>query len=203
MITPGGTRLKKVELSQRLPLHYRPRPLLTLRFMATSSQLPASSAIYQTLASPSQTRLVTFHDTRDDGDFEAQLDVVDLDKPRVTFQALSYLCGDPTPRSRVHLAGTCTHVALAQNLTDAIRRLLRDGHRGPIWIDAISIKQDDIAERNVQVRLMTRIYRGAREVIGWLGLELPDCRRTIDIVSQWAQPVLRRPNDFSGLRRTQ
>ena len=156
--------------------------------MATSPQLPASSAIYQTLASPSQTRLVTFHDTREDGDFEAQLDVVDLDKPRVTFQALSYLCGDPTPRSKVHLAGTGTHVELAQNLTDAIKRLLRDGHRGPIWIDAISINANDVAERNLQVRLMTRTYNGAREVLVWLGLDLADCRHTIDLLSQWAYP---------------
>ena len=157
--------------------------------MALSPRLPASSTIYPDLTSPSQTRLVTFHETRDDGDFEAHVDVVDLDdEDRVSFQALSYLCGDPTPRSKVHLAGTYTHVEIAQNLTDAIRRLLRDGHRGPIWIDAISINQDDIAERNLQVRLMTHIYRGASEVVAWLGLDLPDCRHTIDILSRWAYP---------------
>ena len=156
--------------------------------MATSSPHSASLAVYSDLKTSSHTRFVTFRDIRDDGDFEAQLDVVDLDKPRVTFQALSYLCGDPTPRSRVHLAGTGTHVEIAQNLTDAIKRLLRDGRRDPIWIDAISINEDDLAERNLQVRLMTRIYNGAREVLVWLGLDLPDCRHTIDLLTQWAYP---------------
>ncbi|KAJ2965330.1 hypothetical protein NQ176_g10669 [Zarea fungicola] len=43
-------------------------------------------------------------------------------------------------------------------------------HRSkPIWIDAISVNQEDLTERNIQVAMMTRIYGQAQSVIIWLG----------------------------------
>lgn len=157
--------------------------------MAPLTRSSAARAAYPRLTSPSQTRLVTLHDVREDGDFEAHLEVVDLDaKPRVEFQALSYLCGDSTPRSKVHLVGTVAHVRIPQNLTDAIRRLLNDGYRSPIWIDAISINQSDIAERNQQVRLMTRIYAGASTVLVSIDLNTPDFSHTVSVLERWADP---------------
>lgn len=38
-----------------------------------------------------------------------------------------------------------------------------------LWIDAIRINQEDIADRNHQVGLMRQIYSGASEVVVWLG----------------------------------
>lgn len=40
---------------------------------------------------------------------------------------------------------------------------------GPIWIDALCINQEDKQERQDQVGLMSRIYKGAKRVIVWLG----------------------------------
>jgi hypothetical protein len=40
-----------------------------------------------------------------------------------------------------------------------------------IWIDAICINQDSVAERSSQVQIMDRIYRQAQKVIVWLGQE--------------------------------
>jgi hypothetical protein len=40
---------------------------------------------------------------------------------------------------------------------------------GPIWIDALCINQEDKQERQDQVGLMSRIYKGAQRVIVWLG----------------------------------
>ncbi|KAL6918229.1 hypothetical protein FSST1_009724 [Fusarium sambucinum] len=39
----------------------------------------------------------------------------------------------------------------------------------PLWIDAICINQDDIAERNSQVTMMSQIYGSAHGVLAWLG----------------------------------
>jgi hypothetical protein len=39
-----------------------------------------------------------------------------------------------------------------------------------LWVDALCINQADIQERNYQVRLMSRIYTQAREVVVWLGV---------------------------------
>ncbi|KAK3366228.1 heterokaryon incompatibility protein-domain-containing protein, partial [Lasiosphaeria ovina] len=38
-----------------------------------------------------------------------------------------------------------------------------------LWIDAICINQDDIAERNAQVAIMQHIYHTAVDVIAWIG----------------------------------
>ena len=39
-----------------------------------------------------------------------------------------------------------------------------------LWIDALSIDQNDMQERNHQVKIMSRIFGGAAEVVVWLGL---------------------------------
>ena len=39
-----------------------------------------------------------------------------------------------------------------------------------LWIDALCIDQSDAEERMHQVRIMARIFGGAREVLVWLGL---------------------------------
>ena len=41
----------------------------------------------------------------------------------------------------------------------------------PMWIDAISINQEDTLERNSQVAIMSDIYSRAESVIVWLGIE--------------------------------
>ena len=53
----------------------------------------------------------------------------------------------------------------------ALLRLLENGETGPIWIDALSINQEDIAERNDQVNQMAQKYEVAKKVIVWLGDE--------------------------------
>ena len=40
-----------------------------------------------------------------------------------------------------------------------------------LWIDAICINQDDVFERNHQVRLMGDLYRSATSVLSWLGAD--------------------------------
>jgi hypothetical protein len=39
-----------------------------------------------------------------------------------------------------------------------------------LWIDALSIDQNNMQERNHQVKIMSRIFGGADEVLVWLGL---------------------------------
>jgi hypothetical protein len=57
------------------------------------------------------------------------------------------------------------------NLDAALRNFAR--HRKwqsvPLWIDAIYINQEDISERDQQVRRMKSIYEHAKHVIIWLG----------------------------------
>jgi hypothetical protein len=53
--------------------------------------------------------------------------------------------------------------------------------RRPIWIDAISIDQTSLEERQRQVRMMDIIFGSAHTVIGWLGPEQVLSRVAIDV----------------------
>jgi hypothetical protein len=62
-----------------------------------------------------------------------------------------------------------------------------------LWIDALCINQEDIAERNVQVQRMGNIYQTAKGVLIWLGEASDDCDVAIDA-------LLYISSDKSGIR---
>lgn len=90
------------------------------------------------------------------------------DKPK--FNALSYTWGDSAPDDpTITLDGFPFRVR--RNLFDALV-FLRHQTVYPVrqyWIDAICINQNDVDERNRQVRIMDQIYFRATAVIIWLG----------------------------------
>lgn len=61
------------------------------------------------------------------------------------------------------------------NLTPTLRRALLDLRREDqsrrIWIDAISINQNDKDEKSIQVAQMTNIYKNAQNVVVWLDVD--------------------------------
>lgn len=112
--------------------------------------------------------------------------------------ALSYTCGKAVPDDlpepfdsskalplakalhspHIDWTGTIWHLEVnnqrfhvARNLRDALKRLAGSHLNAWIWIDAISIDQDDLDERAAQVQIMWNIYSNAEEVIVWLGEE--------------------------------
>ncbi|KAH7327437.1 heterokaryon incompatibility protein-domain-containing protein [Rhexocercosporidium sp. MPI-PUGE-AT-0058] len=109
-----------------------------------------------------------------------------------SYEALSYAWGDPTRsekitvRSRSPASGrsntteypgtftadlTHTFAALyiSRNLAIALRHLRLPKDVRTLWIDAISINQDDIEERSEEVAKMGSLYSNAWRVIVWLG----------------------------------
>lgn len=59
-------------------------------------------------------------------------------------------------------------VLVTQNLHNALSALSRR-YPGYWWIDQLCINQDNVQERSAQVALMGHLYRGASQVIVWLG----------------------------------
>lgn len=57
-----------------------------------------------------------------------------------------------------------------------------------IWIDALCINQANVHERNHQVQIMGKIYKGAEKVIVWLGLAKDD--------SDFAMEMIKSLHDF-------
>jgi hypothetical protein len=63
-----------------------------------------------------------------------------------------------------------TKIAIGQNLYRAMTQMLKTKHSiSHIWIDALCINQDDLAERAAQVAIMTEIYSQCERTIVWLG----------------------------------
>ena len=98
------------------------------------------------------------------------------------FTALSYTWGDPfapsapdssrnrsAPTEDLFVTLENTQFPIQANLARALSSLTSQGLKGPFWIDAICIDQNNPAERSSQVMLMGDIYAGANEIIVWLG----------------------------------
>jgi hypothetical protein len=87
--------------------------------------------------------------------------------------ALSYVWGSPD--NTIPIFVDRYEFGATKNLAAALRHissmLLRKDQVLLLWIDAISINQQDIQERNQQVAVMTEIYESAAFVTSWLGEE--------------------------------
>ncbi|RDW85334.1 hypothetical protein BP6252_02924 [Coleophoma cylindrospora] len=84
------------------------------------------------------------------------------------YEALSYEWGPPSHNDpTIVLDGF--DIQVRKNLRDALTQIRLEEEDRYIWIDALCIDQANVHERNHQVQLMGRIYRGARKVIVWLG----------------------------------
>jgi hypothetical protein len=87
------------------------------------------------------------------------------------YVALSYTWGDPTDKHDIEIGGKVFFITA--NLYEFLWQwtLDKENLSQYIWIDAISIDQRNISERNNQVGRMTSIYESADYVIIWLGPE--------------------------------
>lgn len=87
-----------------------------------------------------------------------------------SYTALSYVWGSGVAVDTIVL-NQFVVLPVRPNLHRALCALRRKDVPTVLWVDAICIDQAKIEERNDQVRLMTDIYRNAREVVAWLGEE--------------------------------
>jgi hypothetical protein len=125
------------------------------------------------------------------------VDLDDLDEaPFDFYEALSYTWGESEASESIKLNGRTFYIR--PNLGDAIRRLRVRGvgpsYRRFLWVDAICINQEDLAERRSQVLKMRRIYESAEQVIGWLGEAADDSDMAMDLIDTMTD--YDSPDDF-------
>ncbi|KAK3650485.1 hypothetical protein LTR56_006190 [Elasticomyces elasticus] len=115
-----------------------------------------------------QMRLLTWNENEKE-ELECHLTTVSLnDTPEYT--ALSYVWGTQQPTHRVQVDGRPFWIR--PNLYEFLKLTAREQNLGRgMFIDAVSINQDDMNERASQVALMGSVYRGATEVVAWFGDE--------------------------------
>ncbi|KAF7887914.1 uncharacterized protein EAF01_011068 [Botrytis porri] len=86
------------------------------------------------------------------------------------YVALSYVWGSPADKMTILVNGI--EMQVTQNLHTALISLRKSTwvrRRVNLWIDALCINQDDLDEREQQVKLMRDIYAMAWQVVGSLG----------------------------------
>jgi len=163
-------------------------------------------APYDTL-STGQIRLITIQRSQHFNDNVVcymrprDLDDDDDDKPKLDhippYKALSYTWGDPNVTDTLTLNGV--EVPKTTNLISALKRLRERKDVRDLWIDALSIDQSDLNEKNIQVGLMGKIYSRAEEVLIWLGEASEDSDLALAYLGHWSRPSSQYKEDLRFL----
>lgn len=98
------------------------------------------------------------------------------------YDALSYTWGDGTRTKNITCNGK--RLAVTATLLEALQRFREPHEPVTLWIDQICICQERIKERNQQVQLMGKIFKGARKVIVWLGEDHDDSKAGLQLAKQ-------------------
>jgi len=126
------------------------------------------------------------------------------------YEALSYVwgpsertdtalvCGPAKPRSQFlgylglqqrHEDPDTFRIGITGSLAVALRNLRHPTKPKILWIDALCINQDDLAERSAEVLGMDLIYSNAVEVIVWLGPKSENSGLAIETLSRIGKDV--------------
>jgi ankyrin repeat protein len=92
---------------------------------------------------------------------------INQSKDGMPYEALSYTWGSIEKAAQITVNGSTMRVT--SNLYAALQHLRFEGEDRLLWIDAICIDQDNMAERIHQVQHMKYIYKAAECVVVWLG----------------------------------
>ncbi|KAH0496015.1 hypothetical protein TgHK011_009536 [Trichoderma gracile] len=102
----------------------------------------------------------------------------------VKYHALSYTWGPPVFSHSLQVLGddklddgnahripkpSSSIIRITENLYAALRSLRKPDETLVLWVDAVCINQENIAERNSQVAHFPKTYAGAQSVLVWLG----------------------------------
>ena len=140
-----------------------------------------------------------------DAAIECTLSIGNLEDQTLEYEALSYEWGDPNgPRYDILLDGQ--PFTVRRNLWQALRCLRTEFGERTMWVDAICINQEDVSERNDQVRMMGHIYRSATSVRVWLGdmsnnsreaiLLLHEIFESFEEISRPSQEIVEKANEL-------
>ncbi|KAF2970139.1 hypothetical protein GQX73_g3440 [Xylaria multiplex] len=117
------------------------------------------------------------------------------------YMTLSYVWGESEGVEKKSIILNGEPFLVLPNLYDALlqlRRTRRVQQGFKLWIDAICINQEDLAERGMQVGRMADIFASAWHVVIWLGTEANDSALAITAL-RWLAMRSRGPEPLEGL----
>jgi hypothetical protein len=148
---------------------------------------------YRTLETPNKIRLLKlapfvsgFSLIEDICGVLIEVDVTDAP----SYDCLSYVWGTSSPDAYIWLGQH--RFPVSENLWTALRCLQSEDKFRLVWIDFICINQDDLDEREAQVRIMYDIYQGAKQVLAYLGPEADGSEDIPDFINEILMAILNR-----------
>jgi heterokaryon incompatibility protein (HET) len=115
------------------------------------------------------------------------------------YDALSYVWGASDKPLKVTV-NNMYHLPVTVNLHSALLHLRDRYFERVLWIDAICINQESLAERGHQVQFMARIYGKANSVIIWLGEAADNSDQAIEEIREAADEELKKlPRDEQAI----
>jgi hypothetical protein len=97
------------------------------------------------------------------------------------YEALSYTWGGKVPHEDISCNNST--LTLQPNLASALKRLRQPSSTRDLWVDFICINQKNLSERDRQMKYMHEIYKGAKEVIAWIGEETKTSGTVMDHIA--------------------
>ncbi len=122
--------------------------------------------LYRPLYQACPTRLLALQPGEYPEPLSATLHEVSLDD-EPSYECLSYTWGEDLDTSTITINGT--PIQIRRNLCQFLRRIRLSGRPRVLWVDAISISQNDLNEKAMQVEMIGSIFSSARRVLVWLG----------------------------------
>jgi hypothetical protein len=98
------------------------------------------------------------------------------------YKTLSYTWGDGKAKKDIYINGKSLTVTLS--LATALYHLRPRSEPLRIWIDQISINQEDLQEKTEQVQHLGRIYRNTEETLVWLGPAQSGSEALMDVLNK-------------------
>lgn len=149
---------------------------------------------YQRLPPGRQIRLLALEPPADDGTICCSLHLTSLPSrsgdpersaaPYLEYEAVSWAWGDEGSRDRIHIrAGQeWRWLSVRSNLVTLLTHFGTTETLKYLWIDAVSINQDDNDERSMQVAMMADTYGCASNVHIWLGEHADDSKIAFNFI---------------------
>jgi hypothetical protein len=134
------------------------------------------------LQSGQQTRILRLRSGKENEGIVCDTITVNLDdKP--TYTALSYVWGSTDDPTCIVLNET-HDFPITRNLGLALRYLRKQDEDVILWVDALSINQQNNEEKSIHVSHMDEIYKRATETRIWLGEEADDSDHAINVLER-------------------
>ncbi|KAK4500570.1 hypothetical protein PRZ48_008759 [Zasmidium cellare] len=133
-----------------------------------SDQQHTSGKVHSELHGEDAFRLMYLMPGSGDDEIHIRLQTVFL-QHSPSYEAISYVWGDVSRNESIQSETGLLYVT--KNLVDALRAIRLPDRERCLWADAICIDQNNILERNHQVKQMAQLFANARNVLVWLGVD--------------------------------